>query len=88
MPKGTPSMPVIFQHQHLTYAIIEFEFIKTMQVSEDTLIDQVAAAVLWLRRQLVPRCPLGSGPAWHAIFKCEPLPFTGTMALERFLNKD
>jgi len=64
-----------------------------MQAWEDTLIDKASAAVLWLRRQPVPLDvglgPLGSGPAWHAIFKdgYAPLPFTGAVALERFLNK-
>ena len=87
-------MPVVhhtFQRQHLVYAIIEF--IETMQISEDAVIDKVAAAVLWLRRQPVPLGvvlgPLGSRPAWHGIFKNKyvPLPFTNAVALERFLNK-
>ena len=91
---SAPRVPIvhhIFQHEHLTYAIIEL--IETIQVSADIFVHKVAAAVLWLRRQPVPPGvvlgPLGSGPAWHAIFKKKyaPLPFTGAVALERFLNK-
>lgn len=91
---SAPRVPVvhhIFQHEHLTYAIIES--IETIQVSTDIFLRKVAAAVLWLRRQpVLPGVvlgPLGSGRAWHAIFKNKyaPLRFTGTMALERFLNK-
>ncbi|KAH9939618.1 uncharacterized protein BXZ73DRAFT_88859 [Epithele typhae] len=76
---NAPRVPVVyhvFQHEHLTYAIIEF--VETVQVSEDIFVHKVAAAILWLRR-----------PAWHIIFKNKhaPLLFTGAMALERFLNK-
>jgi len=80
-----------FQHQDLVYAVIEF--VETMKVSADIFIDNVAAAVLWLRRQPVPHGvvlgPLGSSPAWHGIFKDKyaPLNFTSVVALERFLNK-
>jgi len=91
---SAPRVPVvyhIFHHEHLTYAIMEF--IETIQVSMGIFVDKVAAAVLWLRQQPVfPGVvlgPLGPGPAWHGIFKREyaPLPFTGAVALERFLNK-
>jgi len=91
---SAPRVPVvhhIFPHECLTYAIIEP--IETIQVSKDIFVHKVAAAVLWLRRQPVPPGvvlgPLGSGRAWHGIFKNKyaPLPFTGAVALERFLNK-
>ena len=91
---GAPRVPVVhhtFQHGYLTYAIIEF--IETIEVSMDVFVYKVAEAVLWLRRQpVLPGVvlgPLGSGPAAHAIFKDRyaPLPFTGAVALERYLNK-
>ncbi|KAL1722377.1 hypothetical protein EV715DRAFT_193104 [Schizophyllum commune] len=86
-----PAIHHIFAHEHLTYAIMEL--VETMEVPMDVFVQKVADAVLWLRRQPAPPGvvlgPLGGGRAWHKIFKdsCAPLPFTSTVALERFLNK-
>ncbi|KAI6132555.1 hypothetical protein EDD16DRAFT_1689072 [Pisolithus croceorrhizus] len=81
---SAPRVPVvhhIFQHEHLTYAIIES--IETIQVSTDIFLRKVAAAVLWLRRQpVLPGVvlgPLGSGRAWHAIFKNKYAPAVSTL---------
>ncbi|KAI4518515.1 hypothetical protein K525DRAFT_208333 [Schizophyllum commune Loenen D] len=86
-----PAIHHIFAHEHLTYAIMEF--VETMEVPMDVLVQKVADAVLWSRGQPAPPGvalgPLGGGRAWHKIFKdnCAPLPFTSPVALERFLNK-
>ncbi|KAI5893396.1 uncharacterized protein SCHCODRAFT_02666503 [Schizophyllum commune H4-8] len=86
-----PAIHHIFAHEHLTYAVMEF--VETAEVPMEALVQKVAAAVLWLRRQPAPPGvalgPLGGGRAWHRIFKdsCAPLPFTSSAALERFLNK-
>ncbi|KAL1755277.1 hypothetical protein FB107DRAFT_291012 [Schizophyllum commune] len=86
-----PAIYHIFAHEHLTYAIMEF--VETMEVPRDVFVQKVADAVLWLRGQPAPPGvalgPLGGGRAWHKIFQdsCAPLPFTSSVALERFLNK-
>lgn len=93
-PSSAPRVPIvyhIFQDEQRTYAITEF--VETINVERDIFVTKVATAVLWLRRQPAPPGvvlgPLGSGFAWHSIFKRKhaPLPFTSVEALERLLNQ-
>ena len=91
---ATPRVPLIyhsFENEHLKYAIIEP--IEMIQVAENIFVQKVADAVSWMRDQACPAGvalgPLGSGLAYHKIFKEKhaPLPFTSVVALEKYLNK-
>lgn len=88
-----PRVPLIyhsFKHGHLTFAIIEP--LQLIPVAEDIFVQKVADAVLWMYSQTCPAGvtlgPLGSGFAWHEVFKDyrAPLPFTSVVALEKYLN--
>ncbi|KAG8899787.1 hypothetical protein FRC00_000916 [Tulasnella sp. 408] len=74
-------------------AYVVMENIQLIEVSTEELVQKTAHAVTWMRTVKAPNegvfGPLGSGLAYHVLFKnrMAPLEFTGVKAVERFFNK-
>ena len=93
---SAPRVPEILHFFHRDYetAYMVMEYIKLVPPPVLDLPQKAAMAIQWLRDLPVPSDrvrigPLGSGCAWHMLFKeCEaPLSFSSIQALERYLNK-
>ncbi|KAG9047665.1 hypothetical protein FS837_001741, partial [Tulasnella sp. UAMH 9824] len=95
--KAVPEVHVPEVH-HFFYrdkgmAYVVMENIQLIDVRTEELVQKTAYAVKWMRDVKAPNegvlGPLGSGRAYHVLFKDRkaPLDFTGVKAVERFLNK-
>ncbi|KAG8899786.1 hypothetical protein FRC00_000915 [Tulasnella sp. 408] len=94
--KAVPEVHVPEVH-HFFYrdkgmAYVVMENIQLIEVSTEELVQKTAQAVTWMRSVKAPNevvlGPLGSGRAYHVLFKDReaPLDFTGVKAVERFFN--
>jgi hypothetical protein len=90
-PRVPQVLHYFYQQERMGYVVMEL--IQLDQVSPEILAERAAQAVRWMRDVQAPGDvvlgPIGTGPAWHRVFKDSRAPhnYRSVKALERYFNK-